>query len=105
MYKSKRSQATDIPKDVRDSVKERDGFRCVMCGSTARIELAHVILSRSNGGLGIEENLACLCQRCHRIMDGESKKGKKIRRSVIHYLENFYGRIDINGIKYKKRIQ
>lgn len=102
MYKSKRSQATDIPKDVRDSVKERDGFRCVMCGSTARIELAHVILSRSNGGLGVEENLACLCQRCHRIMDGESKKGKKIRKSVTHYLEHLYGKIEYEKLRYKK---
>ncbi|WP_348688257.1 hypothetical protein [uncultured Dubosiella sp.] len=32
MYKSKRSQATDIPKEVKDAVWERDGGRCIFAG-------------------------------------------------------------------------
>lgn len=101
-YKSKRSRATDIDKDTRWNVKVRDDFSCIFCGSRYRIELAHTILSRSNGGLGIEQNLVCACQSCHRIMDSESDRGKILRKSAIHYLENIYGSITEEDVKYKK---
>lgn len=73
---------------------------CIFCGGTYRIELAHTILSRNNGGLGCEKNLVCACQRCHRIMDSESEKGKELRKIAIKYLERIYGRIDMEDVKY-----
>lgn len=102
MYKSKRSQATDIDLKTRKLVKERDQM-CIFCGSAYRIELAHTILSRSNGGLGSEKNLVCACQRCHRIMDSESPKGKKLREIAIKYLERIYGHIDESEVKYNAK--
>ena len=102
MYKSKRSQATDIDLKTRKLVKERDQM-CIFCGSTYRIELADTILSRSNGGLGCEKNLVCACQRCHRIMDSESHKGKKLREIAIKYLERIYGHIDESEVKYNAK--
>ena len=104
MYKSKRSQATDIDTKTRQIVKERDGFRCCICGDTYRIELAHTIKSRSQGGLGNEKNLVCLCQKCHRIMDGKSKKGDEYRKRCIHWLEFNYGHIREDEITYKRNI-
>lgn len=104
MYKSKRSQATDIDLKTRKSVKERDQM-CIFCGSTYHIELAHTILSRSNGGLGSEKNLVCACQRCHRIMDSESPKGKKLREIAIKYLERIYGRIDEEDVRYSRDME
>lgn len=100
MYKSKRAKATDIDAQTRFNVHERDSYRCVICGDTYRIELAHTILSRSKGGLGNERNLVCLCQRCHRIMDSESEHGKDIRKRCIQWLEYNYGSIDKEEISY-----
>lgn len=33
-------------------------------------------------------------------MDSESEQGKRFRKSAIHYLENYYGKIDIKDVKY-----
>lgn len=99
-YKTKRARATDISPRVRKIVHERDRYRCIFCGSTYRIELAHII-SRSKGGLGIEQNLVCACQKCHRNMDSESEFGKELRKRAKHYLEFIYGEIDESEMKYK----
>ena len=103
MYKTSRAQATDITNEVRQKVYERDKKLCIFCQSSWHIELAHTILSRSKGGLGIEQNLVCACQRCHKIMDSESEQGKRFRKSAIHYLENYYGKISEQDVKYGRR--
>lgn len=100
VYKSKRSQATDIPKYVKDIVWERDNRRCIFCGSPQAFPEAH-ILSRSNGGLGTEKNIITVCRRCHRLLD-QSTRREKMLKQAIHYLENIYGPIDESEVKYKK---
>lgn len=102
MYKSSRAKATDISNEVRQRVHERDSSRCIFCQSSYHVELAHTILSRSKGGLGIEKNLVCACQRCHKIMDSESAQGKRFRESAIRYLEYHYGKIEEKDVKYGK---
>lgn len=60
-----------IPQDVRRFVFERDGYRCVYCGSSYRIELDHRIpwsICRSHD----INNLQTLCFSCNR------RKGAKI---------------------------
>lgn len=54
--KSKRSKATDIPQKVKQAVWERDGGRCVVCGCCRNVMPNAHFISRSKGGLGIEEN-------------------------------------------------
>lgn len=103
MYKTARAQATDITNEVRQRVYERDKKLCIFCQSSYRIELAHTILSRSKGGLGIEQNLVCACQRCHKIMDSESEQGRRFRHYAHHYLENHYGYLNKEDVKYGRR--
>ena len=45
-------------------VKERDGHKCVICGSTIKIEVDHVT-ALMNGGDNSQDNLAALCDVCH----------------------------------------
>jgi 5-methylcytosine-specific restriction endonuclease McrA len=54
-----------IPRDVRLAVFERDGGRCVECGSRFDIQYDHVI-PVALGGASTAENLQILCAPCNR---------------------------------------
>lgn len=87
-YKSKRAKATDIPREVKLAVSERDGCRCIFCGRSGLPE-AHYI-ARSHGGLGIEQNIVTACRGCHERMDNSKWRGiyLKVARD---YLRQKYG--------------
>jgi predicted restriction endonuclease len=57
-----------IPDDLRRAVLQRDNYRCQYCGSTASLELDHII-PRSQGGATSYKNLQVLCQ------GGSQRKG------------------------------
>jgi 5-methylcytosine-specific restriction endonuclease McrA len=54
-----------IPRQVRLAVFERDGGRCVECGSGFEIQYDHVI-PVALGGAGTVENVQVLCAPCNR---------------------------------------
>ena len=54
-----------IPRAVRLAVFERDGGRCVECGSSFEIQYDHVI-PLALGGAGTVENVQILCATCNR---------------------------------------
>jgi len=88
-YKSKRSKACDIPQAVKDKVWERDGMRCIVCKNRQAMPNAHYI-PRSKGGVGIEENIVTLCQRCHNEFDQTSKR-PLYEEYIRKYLQKKYG--------------
>jgi len=54
-----------IPKEVLDRVWNRDGGKCVKCGSQEKIEFDHII-PFSRGGSNTYRNLQILCEQCNR---------------------------------------
>ncbi|WP_018676404.1 HNH endonuclease [Riemerella columbina] len=60
-----------ISQKVKDAVWNRDGGRCVECGSSEKIEFDHII-PFSKGGSNTYRNIQLLCESCNR------KKSNKI---------------------------
>lgn len=54
-----------ISQEVKDSVWNRDGGKCVECGSNENLEFDHII-PWSKGGANTYRNLQLLCESCNR---------------------------------------
>lgn len=87
--KSKRSKATDISQKTKEIVWERDNHQCIICGNHNAMPNAHYI-KRSQGGLGIPQNVVTLCLNCHYQEDmGENTEWYE--QKIKEYLQNYYG--------------
>lgn len=86
--KHRRTKATDIPKWVRQDVAIRDSGNCIICGRQGQPN-AHYI-ARSQGGLGIPENIVTLCLGCHHDYDNGSKH-IEYGQTIENYLKAYYG--------------
>lgn len=104
---SKRAKACDISKKVKDAVWERDGGRCIICGSPVAMPNAHY-KSRNDGGLGIEQNIVTLCtnfspNKCHYKYDFGSKEEKEeIGGQIKDYLLKCYPNLDESKLVYNR---
>lgn len=63
-----------VPGWLRKQIFERDGYQCVDCGATERLECDHII-PVSKGGSNEEANLQTLCKPCN------ARKRDRIRKS------------------------
>ena len=66
-----RTHRQNIPDSVKSVVWNRDGGKCVKCGSREKLEFDHII-PVSKGGSNTARNLQLLCERCNR------QKGNRI---------------------------
>ena len=85
--KHKRTKATAIPQAVRIKVYDRDDGLCIFCHRPG-FPNAHVI-NRSQGGLGIEQNIITACIDCHNAMDN-GKGTQWMRKYAEDYLKRHY---------------
>ena len=97
--KHSRTKATDIPKYVRIEVGIRDNGNCIICGQVG-IPNAHFI-PRSQGGLGIKENIVTLCFKCHHEFDNGSHR-IDYEKIIEKYLKSKYEAWDKNKLIYNK---
>jgi len=54
-----------IPDEIKMIVWQRDGGRCVHCGSREKLEYDHII-PISKGGSNTARNIQLLCEKCNR---------------------------------------
>jgi 5-methylcytosine-specific restriction endonuclease McrA len=97
--KSKRSKACAISKAVKEAVWERDGGRCIICGSYNASPNSHYI-KRSQGGIGTVENITTMCLRCHEDFDG--RKRAELKPFVAAYLSDKHDGWSEDKLIYKK---
>lgn len=97
--KAQRTKALEIPPRVKEAVYERDNGACVWCAHRGEPN-AHYI-PRSQGGLGIEQNILTLCFDCHRRYD-QSTERAKMREFFKKYLKSKYPDWDEKKLIYKK---
>jgi 5-methylcytosine-specific restriction endonuclease McrA len=65
MAEAEGSVRVPIPDDVQILVWNRDGGKCVKCGSQERLEFDHII-PLSKGGSNTARNIQLLCENCNR---------------------------------------
>ena len=98
---SDRAKATQITKSVKQIVFDRDKGLCVVCGRPGLPE-AHYI-PRSKGGLGIEQNIVCLCRECHDRFDfGDGETMAAIDEAIRFHLMECYPDWNVEELTYKK---
>lgn len=98
-YKSERSKACDITPKVKRAVYERDNGLCIFCGRPGAPNM-HII-PRSQGGLGIEENIACGCMNCHTAFDNGSQR-ELFMAKAVKYMKGRYSYWSKEYVTYDK---
>ena len=95
----KETRATMITPETKRIVSQRDGNRCIFCGRFGAPE-AHIV-RRSQGGLGIPENVVCACRECHRAMD-EGRNRAYYQAKAEQYMKKHYKDWNRKKLTYKK---
>lgn len=92
-----RAKACEIPQSVKQVVAQRDSVDgwpcCILCGKPApdgstEWSNAHYV-PRSQGGLGIEQNVLTLCPECHRRFD-QTPERAALADELWEYLKSKY---------------
>ncbi|MDL2224655.1 hypothetical protein LJC20_00380 [Eubacteriales bacterium OttesenSCG-928-M02] len=93
---------------MKKRVWERDKGCCVICGSGQSVMPNAHYISRSKGGLGIEENIVTLCtplsiNKCHERYDnGDAFERQWMGKMIADYLRACYPGWDEAKLIYKK---
>ena len=94
------TKACEISAATRAKVAERDGYCCIICGSSNAEPNSHYI-KKGQGGLGIAENVGTMCIHCHHEYDN-GKNPEPIKRKFRTYLQACYPDWDESKLYYNK---
>lgn len=100
---SKRSNACEISQKTKEIVWKRDSECCIYCGRWVDKTFANAhFIKRSQGGLGIPENIVTLCMECH-YQEDFGQHTKQYEKYIEKYLKNYYGdKWNKENLVYKK---
>ena len=88
---SKRSKACDISQATKKKVWKRDNERCIICGRWVPVSCANAhYIKRSQGGLGIEQNIVTMCPECH-YKEDHGLNTELYEDYIENYLKGIYG--------------
>ena len=99
----KMTKATAIPVSVKKAVAERDCMHgpatCIFCGQPGAPN-AHIV-RRSQGGMGVEQNIISACAKCHYALD-EGKHREEMMAEAIAYIKTFYPDWTPESVTFRK---
>ena len=112
---NKRTKALNYTKETAYKVAERDNHECIFCKMGYHLEginksgLGSIIydpahfINKSQGGLGIEENLVLLCRYHHTLLDNGNKGLRLEMLSIMEeYLKSLYTGWNKANLVYRK---
>ena len=95
---NRRTKSTAISQKVKKIVFERDKGLCIICGRQGFPD-SHIV-RRSQGGMGVEQNIVTMCRQCHYDYDGIGRKWMK--PIVEEYIKAFYPDWSEESVIYKR---
>lgn len=100
--KHERTKKTDIQKGVKQVVWERDNYECIFCNTKVPLLNANAhLIPRSQGGLGIEQNIFTACDKCHSEQENGLNTEKYEHEAEI-YLRSKYPNWNKKNLIFKK---
>ena len=110
----RQTKQTAIPASVKAAVALRDSANgpatCIICGAPGGPH-CHIV-RRSQGGMGIEENIVTLCPQCHYSLDEGLylkrlaplgiKTQQQVQNIVEDYMREKYPGWNRENVKYRK---
>lgn len=106
----RQTKATSIPQGTKVEVNRRDGGRCIICGAPGGPH-CHIV-RRSQGGMGVTQNIVTLCGECHYALDEGLFLGRlkplglnsrqDVEDYVIDYIKGFYPDWTRESVTYHK---
>ena len=102
---NKRTKATSIPPKVKQAVEKRDSINgvpcCIFCKTPYGVRGEAHVIARSQGGLGVERNLVCVCRACHSRMDNSQARSMMVQIAK-EYLKSIYPDWNEEELVYNK---
>ena len=99
---NRRTKELGINKKVKMVVWERDHHECIFCHKRVEWNYANShFIRRSQGGLGIEQNIMTNCEKCHYKYDN-TKAREEMMKYAEKYLRSKYINWNRNDLLYKK---
>lgn len=100
--KHKRTKAVDITFETKEKVWNRDDNQCIFCLKYVPVDCANAhYIKRSQGGLGIEQNVFTACYECH-YQEDFGQKQDEYRERARRHLQNKYENWDEKDLYYDK---
>ena len=104
---NRRTKSLQISPETRRKVEERDSIDgapcCVFCGTPYGVRGEAHYIKRSQGGLGIEQNLLTVCRPCHHELDFGRWRDEMLNHARRHF-ESKYEAWNEDELKYKRDI-
>lgn len=89
-----RTRWTDYDKKTRKYIKARDKNKCLICMKIGGLQIAHIFLSRAQGGRGCKENGVLLCVKCHQILDNPIGKQEEKSKFYLDACKNYLKQVE-----------
>lgn len=99
---SKRSKACEVSQATKKKVWNRDNERCIICRKWVPVSCANAhYIKRSQGGLGIEQNIVTMCPECH-YQEDFGQDTQLYENKIKTYLKSKYKDWKEENLIYKK---